>query len=84
MMYTYGMKTDYVFDEDLRPRLQQMVAQATSQRAFATAHDIDHTYLSRVLRGERPIGKTLAALLGYTMIPCYAPLSQRGRPRKEP
>lgn len=77
------MKNERLTDDDLRPRLQAMVNQSTSQRAFALAHGMNHAYLSRVLRGERPIGKTLAALLGYKPVPCYAPMAQSGRPRKE-
>ena len=62
-----SMASTFFTDSDLRAQLRRLVAAVGSQRAFATTHGINHAYVARVLTGERPVGKRLAAILGYRM-----------------
>ena len=54
-------------DDDLRPILRERVAAAGGQRAFARRYGINHAFISRVLAGKQPIGRSLAHILGYAI-----------------
>jgi len=52
---------------EMRDVLLYHVRAAGGQRAFARLHGVNHAFVSRVLAGHQPVGKKLAAVLGYRL-----------------
>ena len=61
-------------ETDIVPVPRASVEREGSQTAFAKRHGLERTYLSNVLNGKRPVGRTIVKVLG-------AAESVRHRPR---
>lgn len=62
-----SMDADMVRDH-IRTKIEAM---GVSQREYANLCGYDYTYLSRVLSGERPPGKTILDAEGMTAVTYY-------------
>ena len=74
---------DFQTDDDLRVQLARLIEGFPSMRACAESLGIDYSYLTRVMSGSRPVGATLAHVLGYTPRQVYEYTRHSGRPKKE-
>jgi hypothetical protein len=61
----------YFRDEQVVELLKQDVAQIGTLRGYARLKNMSPPYLSRVLRGEKPISPVILRALGFERAPYY-------------
>ncbi len=59
----------HVFDEhDIARLLRAAVEREGGQSAFAKHHGVDRAYLNMILNGKRPVGDSIAGVIGLRKV----------------